>query len=72
MSAETAVEMAKGAIKHSHADISLSITGIAGPSGGSAEKPVGTVYFGLADRQGFVKAEWAILPVAANRFAWIR
>ncbi len=53
VSGETAIEMAKGAIKHSNASISLSITGIAGPSGGSPKKPVGTVYFGLADRQGF-------------------
>ncbi len=49
VSAEVALEMAKGAIKHSHADFSLSITGIAGPNGGSAEKPVGLVYFALAD-----------------------
>lgn len=52
VSAEVAAEMAKGAIKHSHADYSLSITGIAGPGGGTAQKPVGMVYFGLADRQG--------------------
>lgn len=56
VSAETAMEMAKGVIKQSNADISLSITGIAGPSGGSPQKPVGTVYFGLADRQGFCQS----------------
>jgi nicotinamide-nucleotide amidase len=56
VSAETAMEMAKGAIKQSDANISLSITGIAGPSGGSPQKPVGTVYFGLADREGFCQA----------------
>ena len=53
VSAETAMEMAKCVIKQSNADVSLSITGIAGPGGGTANKPVGTVYFGLADRQGF-------------------
>jgi nicotinamide-nucleotide amidase len=48
VSEETAAEMAAGALKNSHASISISITGIAGPSGGSPEKPVGTVCFGLA------------------------
>jgi len=46
VSVETAAEMASGALLHSKATISLAITGIAGPSGGSAEKPVGTVCFG--------------------------
>ncbi|MFN3234460.1 MAG: nicotinamide-nucleotide amidase [Gammaproteobacteria bacterium] len=50
VSRETALEMAEGALKHSRADISLSITGIAGPDGGSEDKPVGTVWFGFAGR----------------------
>lgn len=45
VSEETAQEMAHGALKHSHAQIAGSITGIAGPDGGSREKPVGTVCF---------------------------
>jgi nicotinamide-nucleotide amidase len=39
--------MAFGAVRHSHAKVSVAVTGIAGPSGGSAEKPVGTVWFGF-------------------------
>lgn len=44
VSQETALEMVAGALKHSHADLALAITGIAGPGGGSKEKPVGTVF----------------------------
>ena len=48
VSRETALEMAAGALAHSRAGIALSVTGIAGPDGGSAEKPVGLVWFGVA------------------------
>jgi nicotinamide-nucleotide amidase len=48
VSGEAAAEMASGVLKESGADIGISITGIAGPSGGSDEKPVGLVYFGMA------------------------
>ncbi len=46
VSEETATEMARGARKNSHANIALSVTGIAGPTGGSEQKPVGLVYIG--------------------------
>lgn len=45
VSANTAAEMAQGALSHSAAQLSASITGIAGPDGGSPQKPVGTVCF---------------------------
>ena len=50
VSRETALEMAAGALAHSRAGIALAVTGIAGPDGGSAEKPVGLVWFGIAVR----------------------
>ena len=51
VSEEVAREMAIGTITHSKADVGLSITGVAGPTGGSLEKPVGFVCFGWAWKQ---------------------
>lgn len=50
VSEEVAAAMALGALSHSHADFSVAVTGIAGPDGGTAEKPVGTVCFGWSQR----------------------
>ena len=52
VSPETARDMARGVREVFHAAIGLAVTGIAGPSGGSVEKPVGTVYIGLATDTG--------------------
>ncbi len=56
VSAQTAEAMASGALKNSHADLAIAITGIAGPDGGTAEKPVGTVYFGYAAKNSTVES----------------
>lgn len=61
VSEETAIEMAKGARQVFQADIGVSITGIAGPGGGTEEKPVGTVWFCIADEAG--------VKTARHRFA---
>lgn len=57
VSAATVAEMATGAITHSRADWSLAISGVAGPDGGTPDKPVGTVWFAWAGPQGVAKTE---------------
>ena len=57
VSVETAAAMAQGALQNSHAQISVAVTGIAGPDGGSEDKPVGTVCFAWSnDALGTVTA----------------
>lgn len=56
VSEEVACEMAAGALKRSDARVSVAITGVAGPTGGSRAKPVGLVWFAWGTRRGPIKA----------------
>ena len=65
VSEEVARAMAEGALKRSRASVAVSITGVAGPGGGSAEKPVGLVHFGLARTR--LRHEGAGSPLRRSR-----
>jgi nicotinamide-nucleotide amidase len=62
VSAETALAMAEGALARAGADLAVATTGIAGPTGGSADKPVGTVWFAVARRGEKTQTERRVLP----------
>ena len=57
VSFETARAMVEGVHGHSQAELAIAITGIAGPGGGTAEKPVGTVFFGIGQKGQAVKID---------------
>jgi nicotinamide-nucleotide amidase len=57
VSAQTTAAMARGAVRRAPADVAVSVTGIAGPGGGSPQKPVGLVYLGVARRDGACRVE---------------
>jgi len=80
VSAATAQAMAQGAAKRFRADLAVAVTGIAGPGGGSMEKPVGTVFMGLATPAGvktrhcrfFGSREEIKILTAATALDWLR
>jgi len=57
VSFETAKEMVTGALAHSDADVAVAVTGIAGPDGGSAEKPIGTVFIAWTSKGGDIRVK---------------
>ena len=62
VSAETAAAMAEGALARAPVDLAVSITGVAGPGGGSPEKPVGLIHCGLARRGKSPRTERRVFP----------
>ncbi len=68
VSRETALEMAAGALARSRASLTLAVTGVAGPGGGSPEKPVGLVWFGVAVNGKPVAAERMLFPDKGRDF----
>ena len=67
VSAEVARAMANGALVHSHADLVVAVTGVAGPGGGSRDKPVGTVWLALVRKGQPAQAE--LLRLQGDRSA---
>jgi nicotinamide-nucleotide amidase len=68
VSPEVAAAMAVGARRVSGADVALSLTGVAGPSGGSEEKPVGTVYIALARPDGTTDVVHRVFNFTGDRY----
>jgi len=70
VSAETTAAMAKGAIARAPVDLAVSVTGIAGPGGATATKPVGLVLIGLARRDGSCRTESRIFSGDRSAIRW--
>jgi len=68
VSAPVAARMAEGALRACDADLAISVTGIAGPTGGTADKPVGLVWFGLSERGRTTRAERRVFRGGGRSF----
>ena len=62
VSAQTAAAMARGAVARAGVDLAVSVIGVAGPGGGTPQKPVGLVYLGVARRDGACRVERRLFP----------
>jgi nicotinamide-nucleotide amidase len=62
VSAEVAAAMAEGVLAHAPVDLAVSVTGIAGPGGATATKPVGLVFLGIVRRGGATRTERHVFP----------
>ena len=62
VSAQTCAAMARGAVARAPVDLAVSIVGVAGPGGGTPQKPVGLVYLGIARKDGNARVERRIFP----------
>jgi nicotinamide-nucleotide amidase len=69
VSEATALAMSRGAVRATGAEIAVAITGVAGPDGGTADKPVGTVWFAIAERQRRVRASATLRVFRGDREA---
>ena len=72
VSHQVARAMAVGALRHSRADLTVSVTGIAGPSGGNDEKPVGLVWFGLKTANEPTRVERRVFPAGSRDYVRLR
>jgi nicotinamide-nucleotide amidase len=69
VSEATVLAMARGAVRATGAELTIAISGIAGPDGGTPQKPVGTVWFGIATRQRPARASATLKVFAGDREA---
>jgi nicotinamide-nucleotide amidase len=69
VSEATVLAMARGAVRATGAELTIAISGIAGPDGGTAQKPVGTVWFAVATRQRSVRANATLRVFSGDREA---